>query len=131
MKSTILLIDDCDMMRRFLTPIFKNDYDVVAIGNALEALLWLQNNPTPTAILLDYQLPDMPGIDLLRNLRKQKAWASVPILMLSGVKDMERRWQCIEAGANDFLSKPFHPKELSLRVSMIVQKTPDQLVAAA
>lgn len=131
MKSTILLIDDCDMMRRFLTPIFKNDYDVVAIGNALEALLWLQNNPTPTAILLDYQLPDMPGIDLLRNLRKQKAWATVPILMLSGVKDMERRWQCIEAGANDFLSKPFHPKELALRVSMIVQKTPQQLVAAA
>lgn len=131
MKRTILLIDDCDMMRRFLTPIFKDDFNVVPVSNATDALEWLQSNPTPSTILLDYQLPDIPGIDLLRRLRKNNAWSKVPVLMLSGVKDMERRWQCIEAGANDFLSKPFHPKELSLRVNMIVQKAPQNVQTTA
>jgi DNA-binding response OmpR family regulator len=131
MKNTILLIDDCDMMRRFLTPIFKEDYNVVSVGSAMDALEWLRRNPAPAAILLDYQLPDLSGIDLLRRLRRNNAWCNIPVLMLSGVKDIERRWQCIEAGANDFLSKPFHPKELSLRVKMIVQKAPQNMQMAA
>lgn len=131
MKRTILLVDDCDMMRRFLAPIFKEAYEVVAVGNAMDALEWLQQNPAPASILLDYQLPDIAGIDLLRRLRNNKAWDKVPVLMLSGVKDVERRWQCIEAGANDFLAKPFHPKELSLRVNMIAQKATPHLKAAA
>ena len=119
MKSTILLIDDCDMMRRFLTPIFKDDYHVVAVSNAMDAIEWLQSNAKPTVILLDFQLPDLTGIQMLQWLKKNEGWKEIPVLMLSGVKDMERRWQCIEAGASDFLAKPFHPKELALRVNMI------------
>ncbi len=131
MKTTILLIDDCDMMRRFLTPIFKENHNVVSMGTATEALRWLEANPVPSTILLDYQLPDIPGIELLQRIRKNAAWSEVPVLMLSGVKDVERRWQCIEAGANDFLAKPFHPKELALRVNMISKNTSQLAQAAA
>lgn len=121
MKKTILLIDDCDMMRRFLAPIFKENYEVVSLGNAMEAVLWLKTNPAPDAILLDFELPEMSGMDLLKHIRRNDELANMPILMLSGVKDVERRWQCFEAGANDFLAKPFHPKELALRVNLIMK----------
>ena len=121
MKKTILLIDDCEMMRRFLTPIFKENFQVVAMNTAMEAVLWLKTNPTPDAIVLDYELPEMSGMDLLKHLRQQSNWLNLPVLMLSGIKDTERRWQCIEAGANDFLAKPFHPKELLLRVKLMTK----------
>lgn len=120
-KETILLIDDCEMMRRFLTPIFSEDYNVVAMKSATEAILWLKTNATPVAILLDYELPEMTGMDMLRHLRSNDEMSMLPVLMLSGIKDVERRWQCIEAGANDFLSKPFHPKELALRVKLMLK----------
>ncbi|MCU0345304.1 MAG: response regulator [Saprospiraceae bacterium] len=123
MKNTILLIDDCEMMRRFLAPIFKDNFQVIALKNPMEAILWLKTNPIPDAILLDYELPEMTGIELLKHLRQNNQWAGIPVLMLSGVKDTERRWQCIEAGANDFLAKPFHPKELALRVNLISKPT--------
>jgi DNA-binding response OmpR family regulator len=124
MQKTILLIDDCEMMRRFLAPIFKHNFQVVALNTPMEAILWLKTNPAPEAIVLDYELPEMTGLELLKHLRKNTAWANVPVIMLSGIKDAERRWQCIEAGANDFLAKPFHPKELALRVNLISKTTP-------
>lgn len=130
-KDTILLIDDCEMMRRFLAPIFTDNFEVVSMGNASEAVLWLKTNPAPAAILLDFELPEMTGMDLLKHLRQNEAWSAIPVLMLSGVKDTERRWQCIEAGANDFLAKPFHPKELALRVNMISRNASSSAKAMA
>lgn len=131
MKNTMLLIDDCDMMLRFLTPIFKDNYHVIALNTPMEAILWLKTNPAPEAILLDFELPEMTGLELLRHLRQNNSLANVPILMLSGVKDAERRWQCIEAGANDFLAKPFHPKELALRVNLMSKNAPHFGLVAA
>lgn len=130
MKNTILLIDDCDMMRRFLAPVLSNSYRVVALDSAMEAVLWLKTNPAPDAILLDFDLPEMSGLDLLNHLRQRTEWAGLPVLMLSGVKDAEKRWQCLEAGANDFLAKPFHPKELELRVKMMMKQRQNTASAA-
>ena len=127
----MLLIDDCEMMLRFLAPIFKENYHVVALNTPMEAILWLKTNPAPEVILLDFELPEMTGLELLKHLRQNISLANVPILMLSGVKDAERRWQCFEAGANDFLSKPFHPRELSLRVNLISKTTPHFAQGAA
>lgn len=124
MKKTILLIDDCDMMRRFLTPVFKDDFDVVSIHNPQDAYNWLKENPSPDVIILDFELPEMNGLTLLQKLRGQLAWSEIPVIMLSGVKDAEKRWQCLEAGADDFLTKPFHPKELALRVKLICNRLP-------
>ena len=122
MNKTILVVDDCDMMRRFLVPVFKHDFRVISLNNPFDAILWLKTNPAPDMILLDYELPGMSGFEMLNHLRKSKAWANIPTIILSGVKDAEKRWQCLEAGANDFISKPFHPKELSLRVHLLMNR---------
>lgn len=124
MKKTILLIDDCDMMRRFLTPVFEKNFRVISLKSGMEAILYLRTQSAPDAILLDYNLPEMNGLEVLDSIRKNEGWADIPVVMLSGVKDAEKRWQCLEAGANDFLAKPFHPRELSLRVNLLLKKQP-------
>lgn len=121
-KQTILLIDDCDMMQRFLKPVFKDDFNVVTSSSGMEAILYLRNQPAPSLILLDFNLPEMSGLDVLKAIRESRVWNDVPVVMLSGIKDAEKRWQCLEAGANDFISKPFHPKELRLRVNLMLNK---------
>ena len=122
MKKTILLIDDCDMMQRFLKSIFAKDFQAISMHSPFEAILWLKTNPVPDVIILDYDLPEMNGLEMLGHLRIRKSWSEVPVIMLSGIKNAEKRWQCLEAGAHDFLSKPFHPKELALRVSLLSKK---------
>ncbi|MEZ4957603.1 MAG: response regulator [Saprospiraceae bacterium] len=129
MKKTILLIDDCDMMRRFLTPVFSDNFNVIAMHHPFEAILWLKTNPAPDVIVLDFEFPDMNGLEMLQHLRIRKAWSEVPVIMLSGLKNTEMRWKCLETGANDFLSKPFHPKELVLRVNALIKNRQDKPIA--
>ncbi len=119
MDKSLLLVEDCPMMTRFLGSYFRQQYRLSAVPNPLAALLWLKTNPTPDAIVLDYNLPEMSGLEMLRHLRQRRSWAEVPVIVLSGVKDMEKRWQCLDAGAQDFLAKPFHPKELGLRIQAL------------
>ncbi len=122
MKRTILLIDDCDMMLRFLTPVLNSEFEVVSLKNPIDGILWLKTNPSPDLMILDHDLPGLTGLELLQNLRKDDRWQNIPVIMLSGIKDVEKRWQCLQFGADDFLSKPFHPRELTLRVHMALNK---------
>ena len=121
MKKTILLVDDCAMMRRFLNTILSDNFNVVSLDNPNKAILWLKTNPEPDAIMLDIDLPEMSGFDTLHQLKNHDTWSEIPVMMLSGIKNAEKRWQCLEAGANDFLAKPFHPKELKLRANLLTQ----------
>ena len=96
----------------------------MTLSSGMEATLYSRTNPPPDAILLDFNLPEMTGLELLPYFRQNEGWANTPIVMLSGIKDAEKRWQCLEAGANDFLAKPFHPKELVLRVNLLLKEKP-------
>ncbi len=116
MKKHVLLVEDSFMMSRFLAHHLELNYQVSTVAAPLDALLWLKTNAAPDAILLDYDLPEMTGLDMLHHLKKKQEWSDIPVIMVSGVKSAEKRIECLEAGASDFIAKPFHPKELSLRL---------------
>jgi len=112
MKKKILVIDDEQTIRLLLTNVLtKWDYDVVATVDGEEALKWLQTN-LPDLIICDIQMPKMDGYGFLDNLRNGGYTKHTPVIMLSGVESSKKRIECYQAGAQDFLSKPFNPEEL-------------------
>lgn len=126
-KPHILIIDDDDRIRDLLFRfLMQNDMIAVAVDGAQTA------RETMAAlsfdlIVLDIMMPGETGIDLTRSLRA--AGHDIPILLLTAMGDIEDRIAGLEAGADDYMAKPFEPRELKLRIEAILKRlpTPDPL----
>lgn len=116
----ILVVDDDDRLRDLLTRYLgENGFNVSAARDALEArasLAGLQFD----LIVLDVLMPGEKGVDLARSLRDEGA--KVPILLLTALSETEDRIAGLEAGVDDYLAKPFEPRELVLRIEAILRR---------
>ena len=116
----ILVVDDDDRLRDLLTRYLgENGFNVSAARDALEArasLAGLQFD----LIVLDVLMPGEKGVDLARSLRDDGA--KVPILLLTALSETEDRIAGLEAGVDDYLAKPFEPRELVLRIEAILRR---------
>ncbi|MGE5315770.1 MAG: response regulator [Acidobacteriota bacterium] len=119
----ILVIDDERQIRRLLSLTFEaNGYKVVSAETAKDGLL-MASTHVPDLIVLDLGLPDMDGAEVLRLLRE---WTDVPVIILS-VRDAEEGIvACIDAGADDYLVKPFRTGELLARVRLAMRHNQPQ-----
>lgn len=123
---TILIVDDTleilDMVKESLT--IAGFRHILTASTQAEALSILADETVELA-LLDIMLPDGSGFDILRQIRQ---YSQLPVLFLSAISDIEKQYQGFELGADDYLIKPFRPKELELRILSILRRTyPDQL----
>lgn len=124
MKKSVLIIEDCQLMRHFITQLLGKNYKVTACDSAEEALAWLcECSNMPDLILTDFNLESMNGLEFVNEVRNNLSIKHLPILMLSSIKDSITRLKVLEAGANDYITKPFHPKELELRVATNIEKS--------
>ncbi len=120
-KSTILVVDDEPAGREVLYGLLTVDgYAVALAQNGTEALEKARAT-TPDLILLDVMMPDIDGFEVCRQLRKNPELAEVPIIMLTALDDRDSLLEGIEAGADDFISKPFDRQELRARVRTITR----------
>ncbi len=94
-------------------------YDVVSANNGFEALNKVRDT-LPDLVILDVMMPDMDGFETLRLLREVSA---VPVIMLTVKADEEDKVRGLELGADDYVTKPFSPKELSSRVKAVLRRT--------
>lgn len=109
----ILLADDDDQLQRALRiTLTARGYDVVAAHDGAEAID-LAANAHPDLILLDLGMPRVDGLDVIRAVR---AWSKVPILVLSGRTDSAEKVDALDAGADDYVTKPFAMDELLARI---------------
>ena len=109
----ILLADDDDQLQRALRITFAaRGYEIVAAHDGAEAID-LAANAHPDLILLDLGMPKVDGIDVIRAVR---AWSKVPILVLSGRTDSAEKVEALDAGADDYVTKPFAMDELLARI---------------
>jgi putative two-component system response regulator len=129
MLAQILVVDDdpmiVDVLTRFLT---REGYEVVTAKNGLEAIDQVQRHP-PDLILLDVTMPVMDGFTTCQRLKEDVNTALIPITMLTGLDDREHRMRGIEAGADDFLTKPFEQSILRARIrsQLRLKRLTDQL----
>lgn len=127
----IMVVDDDDRLRKLLRRyLSENGYRVTTAENAEDAEAKLRGL-TFDLLVLDVMMPGENGVDLTRRLRER---LPVPILLLTAMGEAEDRITGLESGADDYLTKPFEPRELLLRIATILRRTqavPPPVVAAA
>jgi len=111
----VLLVDDNRDMREYVERLLRGRFAVTAAPNGKIALQKALKNP-PDIVLSDVMMPDMDGYQLLAELRKEPATATVPVILLSARAGEDSRLQGMDAGADDYLTKPFSARELLARV---------------
>lgn len=117
--GTILVVEDDPLVINALRRLFElNNYAVEVCENGASALP-MYRRVSPDAIVLDLRLPGMPGIDVCRIIRSESQF--VPIVILSGVTDVTHRVVLLELGADDYVTKPFSPRELLARVRAAIR----------
>ncbi|GAA3272986.1 MULTISPECIES: response regulator transcription factor [Dactylosporangium] len=120
---TAILVADDDMDIRDLVA-FKLEqagYDVVAVDNGLAALTAATENP-PDLVVLDVMMPGMSGIDVCRQLRQEQSTKALPIILLTARAQEGDVEVGFGAGADDYIVKPFSPRELVSRVEAVLAR---------
>lgn len=120
MTERILIVDDEERIRKLLNLyLSREDYEIVEAENGKEALA-LATEQDFHVILLDLMMPEMDGIEVAKELRKEK---STPIIMLTAKGEEADRVEGLEVGADDYIVKPFSPREVVLRVKAILRRS--------
>lgn len=123
MTPTILVVDDDPAIAEMLTLVLQGEgFETVVVGDGLEAV-HAARSVHPDLILLDVMLPGMNGIDVCREIREESA---VPIVMLTARTDTLDVVLGLETGADDYIHKPFKPKELVARVRARLRRQPEE-----
>lgn len=123
----ILVVDDERPIRRFLNASLGNRYSILEAENGNDAIKMAAMNH-PEVIILDLGLPDMDGTDVTRRLRE---WTDVPIIIISVRDSEEDKVAALDAGADDYLTKPFGTSELLARVRVALRRANKAVEEAA
>ena len=121
-KGTILIVDDHienrDLLRQRLD---REGFKTAVAANGLDALEMLGQQPIDL-VLLDVLMPGMDGIEVLQRIKSSDTLKRIPVIMISALDEIERVVQCIETGAEDYLSKPFNPVLLRARIGVTLER---------
>ena len=130
MQKRILIVDDEPAIRDMVAfALRKAEYLPVHAGDGREASEAISEK-VPDLILLDWMLPLMSGIEVCRQLRRQTATANLPIVMLTARGEEGDRVRGLDAGADDYVPKPFSPAELVARIRAVLRRIRPALCSA-
>jgi two-component system, OmpR family, phosphate regulon response regulator PhoB len=121
-KPTLLLVEDDRALADLLMWHFDREgYDIVRTADGDEALI-LAEERTPDLVILDWMIEGVSGIEVCRRLRRRVSTAHVPIIMLTARGEEGDRIRGLETGADDYVTKPFSPRELLARVGAVLRR---------
>ena len=122
MRAKILLVeDDASLIELVTYNLEKEGFDVVRTGDGEEALT-LAEEEKPDLVILDWMIANLSGIEVCRRLRRAPATAHLPIVMLTARGDEADRVRGLETGADDYMTKPFSPRELIARIRAVLRR---------
>ncbi len=120
-NAKILVVDDEEKVLKFLSALLSSHrYVLETAQNGIEAIQKAEKT-NPDIIILDILMPEMDGLEACKRLKTNPKTRHIPIIVLTSVEDKETKLQCLEAGANDFLSKPIDNIELIARIKNFLQ----------
>ena len=120
--KTVLIVDDEASIREMIAVALEMaDYRVLEADNAQAAHAIIVDDQ-PDLLLLDWMMPGTSGIELARRLKREEATAELPIIMLTAKGEEDNKIQGLEAGADDYITKPFSPRELVARLKAVLRR---------
>jgi len=120
----ILVVEDEDAIREMLVMVLEQaSLNVIAVASAEEAQHSLADNTRPDLVLLDWMLPGISGVELARRLKKDDLYKDLPIILLTARGEEEDKVRGLEIGADDYMTKPFSPKELVARIKAVLRRS--------
>lgn len=117
MKKRVLLVDDKEEFRKLVQLFLSEHYEVETAADGMSALAMLQQGYLPDAIVSDMMMPDVGGAELLKQLKASGAFNKIPVIILSSIDKSAKRIEMLQAGAEDYMIKPFNPMELQVRLA--------------
>ena len=128
MNANILIADDEPNQLELMSFNLSNaGYSIIKAANGKEAIELIENH-SPDLIILDWMMPKMSGIDVCRTLRSRSETKQIPIIILSARSEDSDKSLGLDTGADDYISKPFSPKELISRVKALLRRARPALV---
>ncbi len=120
MKKTILVIDDDKSNLIIAQKLLSDEYRVAAVNSGAKGLEYLSKNE-PSLILLDIQMPEMNGFEIMDQLRAHESWCKIPVIFLTADRSSETEEKCFDMGAVDYIGKPFVPQIMQKRVTRTIE----------
>ncbi|MDD3369672.1 MAG: response regulator [Lachnospiraceae bacterium] len=129
MKNQILIVEDNLINRNILKKILRNEYEVISADNGLTALEIIKDNYSAiSAVILDLVMPKMSGKELLAIMARENKYQNLPVLIATGEHDDALESECLQLGAWDFITKPYNPIVLRLRLHNIIGRSQTHLM---
>ncbi len=116
-------MDDEQGIRKILEHFLKDEFQVVIKDDGLEGMQWLEDGNVADLVIADLNMPNLDGKEFLKQLRASNMYSDIPVIILSGSDDSKERIQCLNAGADDFMIKPFNPMEVLAKINAILRRT--------
>lgn len=119
-EKKIILIDDKKSIGKIVATYLNKEYNFAYFESPIKVIQNLEQGEIPDLIISDIRMPEMMGDDFLRYLKNNKAYQSIPIIILSSEENTSKRIRLLEEGAADYILKPFNPLELKIRVKKVI-----------
>lgn len=120
MKKTVLVIDDDKSNLIMAQRLLSDEYRVAAVNSGEKGFEYLEKN-YPSLILLDIQMPQMNGFEVMEKLRAHEKWCKIPVIFLTADRSSETEEKCFDMGAVDYIGKPFVPQIMRKRVMRTIE----------
>lgn len=120
MKRTILVVDDDRLNLMVAQKLLAENYHVAAVNSGELALRYLGKNH-PDLVLLDIQMPDMDGFEVMRKIQDDEHWRKIPVIFLTADRTAETEEECFKLGAVDYIGKPFVPSIMLQRIHRTIE----------
>ena len=127
MAATILVVEDEPAIQELIAYNLKQAGHQPLLADNAEQAMNLVQNALPDLVLLDWMLPGQSGIDFARRLRTDKRTRTVPIIMLTARSDEQDKLTGLDSGADDYITKPFSPRELNARIKAVLRRRAPQM----
>jgi len=123
-QLNLLVVEDEDAIREMLVMVLEQaGFNVISVISAEAAQMSLVDNNLPDLILLDWMLPGISGVELARRLKKDDLYQDLPVILLTARGEEEDKVRGLEIGADDYMTKPFSPRELIARIKAVLRRS--------
>lgn len=126
MKKQILVVDDEISILKLLHFVLSKHYDLIIKNSGVEAVDWLEQGNDPDLIISDLQMPYFDGSSLVRNLKISGYYRDTPVILLSGVENLEEKVSTMKIRVEGFLQKPFNPGTLKSMIEALLKQSEKQ-----